>query len=79
LRSDTFRNWLAERGCVFEQTERGGKKGHGFPDVIVRLGDRTSELHVLGKTQDLDPREVKRVVEELGLNWDELPGPKSRM
>ncbi|WP_212525575.1 hypothetical protein [Actibacterium sp. MT2.3-13A] len=78
MRSDTFRKWLAERGCVFEQTERGGKKGHGFADVIVRLGGRRTELHVMGTTQDLDPREVKRVVEELGLDWNDLPGPQSR-
>lgn len=79
VRSDTFKEWLAERGCVFEQTVRAGKKAHGFANVVVRLGDRKTELHVKGGTQDLDPREVKRVVEELGLNWDELPGPQSRM
>ena len=78
MRSDTFREWLAERGCVFEQTKRSGKKAHGFPDVIVKLGDRKTELHVKGASQDLDPREVRRVVDELGLNWDDLPGPQSR-
>lgn len=79
LRSDTFKKWLAERGCVFEQTKRGGKHVHGFPNVIVKREDRETELHVEGSTQDLDPREVRRVVDELGLDWQELPGPKSRM
>lgn len=78
MHSDTFRTWLAERGCVFEQTERGGKKGHGFPDVVVKLGNLQTDLHLAGAHQDLDPREVRRVVDALGLNWDELPGPQSR-
>lgn len=78
VRTDTFKEWLADRGCVFEQTARAGKKAHGFPDVIVKLGDRKAELHVAGAKQDLDPREVKRVVEALGLDGSELPGPASR-
>lgn len=79
MRSDTFKKWLAERGCVFEQTVRGGKKAQGFSNMIVRLEGKKTELHVEGANQDLDPREVRRVVEELGLIWDELPGPQSRM
>lgn len=79
MRSDNFKKWLAERGCVFEQTVRAGKKAHGFSNVIVRLEGRKTELHVGGANQDLDPREIRRVVVDLGLNWDELPGPQSRV
>ena len=79
MRSDNFKKWLAERGCVFEQTVRVGKKAHGFSNVIVRLEGRKTELHVEGANQDLDPREIRRVVEDLGLNWNELPGPQSRV
>ena len=78
MRSDTFRKWLAERGCTFEETKQAGKKAHGFADLVVRLEERRTELHVAGGHQDLDPREVRRVVEELGLDWNELPGPQSR-
>jgi len=32
-----------------------------------------------GSRVDIDPRDVRRVCEELGLDRSELPGPKSRV
>ena len=38
---------------------------------------RTAELLLVGARHELDPRSVKRVCEALGLEWSDLPGPKS--
>jgi len=47
--------------------------------VIAHLDGRKAEVPLEGSRQTLDPRVVRRVCEELGLDWSELPGPKSRV
>jgi len=77
MESDTFRKWLAERGCSFEQHERG--RGQGPASVTVRLGERRAVLPMVGTRKDLDPGIVRQIVDALGLDWRELPGPASRV
>ncbi|HEV7275159.1 MAG TPA: hypothetical protein VGN80_02620 [Devosiaceae bacterium] len=74
---ETFRNWLAERGCTFEQTER--QRGQGVASVIVRCGSRRSELPNASSRKDLEDEEVRRIMDDLDLPYDELPGPQSRV
>ena len=74
---DTFRQWLRDRGCSFDQTE--SKRGEGVASVIVRRGPHRSELPLAASRMDLPEEDVRRVVEELDLPFDELPGPSSRV
>jgi len=76
MQNDTFREWLTERGFVFELTERG-KGGQGIGTIMVRRDGRRTELPLLGSKKDLDPDTVHRVVEDLGLDPSELPAPQS--
>jgi hypothetical protein len=78
MESATFRKWLEERGCRFGRHEHEYRQ-HGHAVVIVHREARTSSAPLGGSRQDIDPREVRRVCEELGLDWSELPGPKSRV
>ncbi len=78
MESETFRQWLSERGCTFE----AGKDTvgtHGNARVTVHRGDRRSVLPEVGSKKRLDPRTVRQIVDELGLDWNELPGPASRV
>jgi len=77
MNPETFRKWLRERGCTFEEHEH--ECGGGMPSVTVRRGEKRAVLHDSTSRMDLDEREVRRVVEELGLDWNELPGPQSRV
>ena len=45
----------------------------------VRLGDRRAVLPDVGSHKPLDPRVVRQIVDDLGLKWEELPGPSSRV
>jgi mRNA interferase HicA len=56
-----FRKWLAARGCTFE-TKKGGS-GH----LIVRLGDRKSELPMHGSRKELGTGLVNAIKKQLGL------------
>ena len=78
MEPDTFRRWLAERGCSFESgKDTGGTHGHAY--VTVRRGDRKAVLPEIGTKKRLDPRVVRQIVEDLDLDWNELPGPASRV
>ena len=77
MQSATFRKWLAEHGCRFDLHEQH-KRGEGHVLVTVHREGRKSQVSLGGSRQDLDPRDVRRVCEELGLDWSELPGPKGR-
>jgi mRNA interferase HicA len=77
MQSATFRKWLAERGCRFDLHEH--KRGEGPGLVTVHREGRKSQVPLGGSRQDLDPRDVRRACEELGLDWSELPGPKGRV
>jgi hypothetical protein len=74
----TFRHWLSERGCTFEAgKDTVGTHGHAY--VTVRRGERKAILPEVGTRKRLDPRVVRQIVDELGLDWNELPGPASRV
>ena len=77
MQSATFRKWLAERGCRFDQPEH--ERGEGQVMVTVHREGRTSQAPLSSSHQDIDPRDAHRVCEELGLDWKELPGPKGRV
>jgi hypothetical protein len=78
MQSATFRQWLSEHGCTFE-AGRDTVKTAGHAYVTVRLGDRRAVLPEVGSHKRLDPRVVRQIVDELGLDWNELPGPASRV
>ena len=78
MESATFRQWLSERGCSFDAgKDTVGTHGHAY--VTVRLGDRRAVLPEIGSHKRLDPTVVRKIVDELGLDWNELPGPASRV
>ena len=79
MESGTFRKWLAERGCSFHKQEHHKGKHPGPGHVTVHRGGRTAVLPLIGSKKRLDPDLVKRIVEDLGLEWSELPGPASRV
>jgi mRNA interferase HicA len=56
-----LKKWLAARGCNFE-TKRGGS-GH----LIVRRGDRKSELPMHGGRKELGTGLVNAIKKQLGL------------
>lgn len=73
----TLRKWLAERGCSFEETER--TRGEGVAAVRVRRGPRESILPRSASAHtDLQDEDVRRIVADLGLPYEELPGPQGR-
>ena len=75
---ETFRSWLRERGCTFEETARD--RGEGAASVVVRREGRRSEMpYAASRNIDLQEEEVRRIVDELDLPYDELPGPQSRV
>jgi len=78
MESATFRKWLAEQGCRFDHHEHQ-ERGEGQVMVTVHREGRTSQAPLGGSRKDLDPRDARRVCEELGLDWSELPGPKGRV
>lgn len=61
MNAQEFRKWLARQGCTFE-TKKGGS-GH----VIVRLGDRKSELPMHGGRKELGTGLVSAIKKQLGL------------
>jgi hypothetical protein len=78
MESATFREWLAERGCRFEAGKDSvGTHGHVY--VTVHRGDRKAILPDVGTKKRLDPAAVHQIVDELGLDRNELPGPMSRV
>ena len=78
MESATFRRWLSERGCSFDAGKDTVRtRGHAY--VTVRLGGRSAVLPDIGSRKRLDPRVVRKIVDELGLDWNELPGPASHV
>ena len=76
MESATFRKWLADRGCRFDHGHE--KRGEGPAMVTVHHEGRNAEVPLGGSRKMIDPRVVRRVCEELALDWSQLPGPKSR-
>lgn len=78
MESAEFRRWLAEQGCRFDRHEHQ-RHGQGHVVVTVHREGRKAEVPLGGSRQTLDPRVVRRACEELGLDWSQLPGSKSRV
>lgn len=78
MESATFRKWLADRGCRFE-AGKDTVDTHGHASVMVHRGDHKAVLPEVGTHKALDPRVVRQIIDDLGLDWNELPGPKSRV
>jgi hypothetical protein len=77
MESAEFRKWLAEQGCRFDQHEHE-QRGHGHVMVTVHRDGRKVQVPLGGSHRILDARVVRQACEELGLDWSELPGPRSR-
>jgi hypothetical protein len=77
MEPDTFRRWLSERGCTFEAGKDGPKPWARLCDRAP--GERRAVLPEVGTKKRLDPRIVRQIVDDLGLDWNELPGPASRV
>jgi len=78
MKSETFRKWLAERDCRFDHRKHQ-ERGKGPVVVTVHREGRIAKAPLSISHQDLDPRVVRRICDELGLDWSELPGLKSRV
>ena len=78
MESAAFRKWLADQGCRFDRHEHQ-QRGQGQVVVTVHREGRKAEVPLGGSRQTLDLRVVRRACEELGLDWSQLPGPKSRV
>ena len=72
MRADILKTWLAEKGCRFDEHAHDRKEGHG--SLTVKLGGKHSVLPLVGTHQDLKTEDVARILGELGLSADDLPG-----
>jgi hypothetical protein len=77
MESATFRTWLADRGCRFDQHE--SEKGHGHAAVTVHREGRTAELPLVGTRQSINLNTARAICQALDLEWTELPGSMSRV
>jgi hypothetical protein len=55
------------------------KRSTGHANVTSHREGRKAEVPLGGPHQILDAHIIRRACEELGLDWSELPGPKSRV
>jgi len=79
MNSATFRKWLMDHGCRVERHMRVKHKRAGISTALVRYGDREAELPLVGSRKDLPGDVILGVVDKLGLDRSDLPGPKSRV
>lgn len=61
MNSNQFKAWLRQQGCTLEA--KPGGSGH----LIVRLGDRKTDLPMHGGSKELGTGLVKKIKKELGL------------
>jgi len=78
MNSAVFRKWLEEHDCRFDKHEHD-QRHQGHVMVTVHREGRKALAPLGGSHKDIDPREVRRVCEELGLDWSKLPGPQGRV
>jgi len=78
MESATFRKWLGEQGCRFDQHEHE-QRHEGHVMVTVHRENRKAEVPLGGSRKTIDARIVRRACNELGLDWRELAGPKGRV
>jgi mRNA interferase HicA len=60
MTSQEFKRWLQKQGCTFES---GRSTGH----LIVRLGDKVTDLPMHGKQKELGTGLVHAIKKQLGL------------
>jgi len=77
MENATFRKWLAEHGCRFDTNQEQRRTGHA--NVTIHRQGRKTQVPLGGPHQILAADIIRRACEELGLDWSELPGPKSRV
>lgn len=75
--SETFRSWLAERGCRFDHHEHE-ERGKGHAVATIHREGRTAQLPLVGTHMAINLETAQAVCEALALDWSELPGPESR-
>ena len=75
MRADTFKQWLEEQGCRFD--EHSHDRGQGHAGAVAKFEGKKSVLPLTGTHQDIDAEIVRRVVEELGLDMTKLPGSQN--
>jgi len=78
MESATFRQWLMKQGCRIDHGEQQ-RRHAGHVMVTVHREGRQAEVPLGGSHQILDPRIVRQICEELGLDPAQLPGPASRV
>ncbi len=61
MNAQELKKWLAKQGCTFEPKRGGG--GH----IVVRRGDRRSEIPMHGSRKELGTGLVNRILKDLGL------------
>ena len=61
MNAQEFRKWLAAQGCTFETKKSGS--GH----IVIRRGDRKSELPMHGGRKELGTGLVNVIKKQLGL------------
>jgi mRNA interferase HicA len=61
MTSREFKRWLAKQGCTFEPKPGGG--GH----LIVKRGEKKTELPMHGKQKELGTGLVLAIKKQLGL------------
>jgi mRNA interferase HicA len=62
MNSNQFKAWLAKQGCAFEAKRSGS--GH----LIIRRGDKKSELPMHGGKKELGKGLIAKIKRDLGLN-----------
>ncbi len=78
MESATFRKWLVQQGCRIDHGEHH-LRHEGRVMVTVHRGGRKAEVPLGGSHRIIDARLVHQACEELGLDPEQLPGPKSRV
>ena len=76
MRADTFKSWLRKKGCRFDA--HNAHRGAGHSSLGIRLGDRRSTLPLVGTHQNIPATDVSRILHDLNLNAQELPGPLAK-
>ena len=61
MTAQEFKKWLAAQGCTFEAKKSGS--GH----LIVRLGDKMTDLPMHGSRKELGTGLVNAIKKQLGL------------
>ncbi len=61
MNSNQFKQWLKKQGCTFATKKKGS--GH----LIIRLGNKKSELPMHGGSKQLGTGLINKIKKDLGL------------